>query len=78
MKPVTEPKQQINHAETGKLVREMREAKGISLRQLAKQMDVSAPFLSDMERGRRNWTTARFEQAERAINKPKPINPLTK
>jgi transcriptional regulator with XRE-family HTH domain len=37
----------------GERVRELREQKGMSLRELAKQLLVSAAFLSDIELGRR-------------------------
>lgn len=38
----------------GQQIRELREQKDLSLRDLAKKIDVSAPFLSDVELGRRN------------------------
>jgi len=37
----------------GQKLRELRERSGLSLREFAKQIDVSAPFLSDVELGRR-------------------------
>lgn len=37
----------------GKEIRRLREEQGISLRELAKRLDVSAAFLSDVELGRR-------------------------
>lgn len=37
----------------GKRIRELREQANISLRELAREADVSAPFLSDVELGRR-------------------------
>ena len=37
----------------GRKLRELREAAGISLRELAREAKVSAPFLSDVELGRR-------------------------
>jgi transcriptional regulator with XRE-family HTH domain len=44
-----------SHVKTlGDAVRFLRERKGISLRQLAAQVGVSAPFLSDLERNRRS------------------------
>lgn len=46
----------VDHEATGKLWRETRKGLGISLRALAKELDVSAAYLSDLERGRRNWT----------------------
>jgi transcriptional regulator with XRE-family HTH domain len=37
----------------GRKLRELREAAGISLRELAREAKISAPFLSDVELGRR-------------------------
>ena len=41
------------HAELGRMIRTAREKRGVGLRELAKLIDVSPPFLSDVERGRR-------------------------
>jgi transcriptional regulator with XRE-family HTH domain len=38
----------------GERIRELREEKDFSVRELAKQLKVSAPFLSDVELGRRH------------------------
>ena len=38
----------------GAAIRYLREKKGMSLRALAKEVSLSAPFLSDVEHGRRN------------------------
>jgi len=46
----------------GQSVRMVREEHGISLRDMARRMGVSAPTLSDLELGRRHWTKARLEQ----------------
>lgn len=61
--PVTETVEKIDHAATGALIRKHRMSKGKSLRWLAKQMKITAPFLSDLELGRRNWKGERFNQA---------------
>ena len=37
----------------GQRIRELREANNFSLRELAKKIEISAPFLSDIELGRR-------------------------
>lgn len=47
---------QVDHEGTGAEWRLHREVAGVSLRELARTMGVSAPYLSDLERGRRNWT----------------------
>ncbi len=46
----------IDHKATGEKARLYRKAKRFSLRQVAKEMKLSPPFLSDLERGNRNWT----------------------
>lgn len=37
----------------GEFIREKREATGLSLRELARRLEITAPFLSDIELGRR-------------------------
>ena len=57
---------EINQVETGRRARALRQKRGLSLREVARRMKVSAPFLSDLERGRRNWnveTKRRFNAA---------------
>ena len=41
------------HAEVGREMREARQTSGLSLRETARRLKCSAPFLSDMEMGRR-------------------------
>lgn len=48
--------EQIDHAATGATMRQLRTAHSISMREIARRMNLSAPFVSDLERGRRNWT----------------------
>lgn len=45
-----------DHRPLGAELRRRREAAGFSLREVARRMEVSAPFLSDLEHGKRNWT----------------------
>jgi transcriptional regulator with XRE-family HTH domain len=49
----------------GEAVRYLREARGLSLRELAERVGVSAPFLSDVERNRR--ATDRLEGLAQAL-----------
>lgn len=60
---------QADHVEAGRLIRKLRRKHGVSLRTLAKRMGFSAPFISDLERGRRNWTPETFNDAAKAITK---------
>lgn len=59
----------IDHAECGSVIRRLRESKNKSLRWLAHQMQITAPFLSDLERGRRNWSESRFFHAKQILTK---------
>ena len=47
--------ERIDNIKTGSALRKVRESKNISLRILAKRMEISAGYLSDLERGNRNW-----------------------
>lgn len=59
----TEKVSKINHIEAGQRIRSAREKAGKSLRWLANEMQKSPPYMSDLERGRRNWTPELFERA---------------
>jgi len=61
----------IDHERTGKEVRKERIKCGVSLRRVAKQMGLSPSFVSDLERGRRNWTSKRFHQYADALKAQK-------
>ena len=52
----------------GEAVRYAREQRGMTLRALARAVDVSPPFLSDLEHNRRS--TDRLPQMERALDVP--------
>ncbi len=51
-------------------MRRAREATGLSLRELARQMGISATFLSDVERDRAALPLTRYEQLPDAIRGP--------
>lgn len=55
--------QRYAEIEAGKAMREAREAAGISLRDMAEKLNVSPPFLSDMERGNRKYSEAWIDEA---------------
>lgn len=46
----------IDHVANGALMRQFRLDAKITLRKMAKLLKCSAPFVSDLELGRRNWT----------------------
>lgn len=51
----------------GERIRELREELDISLREFAKRMEVSAPFWSDVELGRRQPTDEKLREAARQL-----------
>lgn len=51
----------------GAEIRKLRTSLGVSLRSLASKLEISAPFLSDMELGRRAINRERFEQIRDAL-----------
>ncbi|MCD7974364.1 MAG: helix-turn-helix domain-containing protein [Phascolarctobacterium sp.] len=54
---------------SGKFLAELRESKDVTLRELARKMKVSAPFLSDVEKDRRSaLTSERIEQVAETLN----------
>jgi DNA-binding transcriptional regulator YiaG len=48
-------------------LRHMRQAAGISLREMARHMGISAMHLSDLERGLKPWVQERRKQFEQII-----------
>jgi DNA-binding transcriptional regulator YiaG len=53
--------------------RKIREQTGMSLREVAKIIGFSAAHMSDLERGRRNWTRDTLEKWQKALaRKPEP------
>jgi transcriptional regulator with XRE-family HTH domain len=67
MKAITEQIEAIDHIKTGRAARAEREDSGLSLRMTAIRMDISASFLSDLERGRRNWNADHIRAFNQAI-----------
>jgi transcriptional regulator with XRE-family HTH domain len=51
----------------GERIRELREERDISLRELAKKLGCSAPFWSDVELGRRNPSEAMLKDVARLL-----------
>ncbi len=56
------------HKRNGAYARELREGRGLSLREVARRMKISAMMLSDLERGNRNWTQDTLNAWENALN----------
>ena len=56
-------------ASVSDMLRTHRERSGLSLREVARRMKFSAPFVSDVERGRRNCTIEFADAFMEALNK---------
>lgn len=52
----------------GETMRETRKRRGTSLRNLALRMKLSAPYVSDLELGRRGWTQQRVLDYMKALH----------
>jgi transcriptional regulator with XRE-family HTH domain len=57
----------MTHRTLGEVVRELREKADLSLRELAKKIDVSPPFLSDLELGRRYPSDETLQKIAKAL-----------
>ena len=58
---------ELDQASVGTALRRRRQAAGRTLNSTARRMGISGPYLSDLERGRRNWTEALIKRFEKAI-----------
>ena len=67
--PVMKKVDTVDHVATGRLVRERRMALGMSVREAGAVMGISAPYLCDLERGRRNWSQAAIDRLK-LLRKP--------
>ena len=54
----------------GQFVRQLREKAGLSLRELARSLDISPPFLSDIELGRRHPSEDTLERLSKFLKVP--------
>ena len=53
----------------GQIIRTLRNRKAMSLRRLAFELDISPPFLSDLELGNRSFSKEMFNRAKSEIAK---------
>jgi len=51
--------ERVDHVETGAHVRALREKLGLGLREVARALQLSAAYVSDLELGKRSWTRSR-------------------
>ncbi len=70
MKPalVTVSTERVNNVATGARFRAYRLRAGVSLREIARRMGVSAPHLHNLEMGDRAWTAAVMSRAVAAVD----------
>jgi predicted transcriptional regulator len=61
----------IDHAACGKLIRDLRQSFGLTLTEVAWEMDIPVSVLCMLELGDRQWTEARFNLAEKTIREMK-------
>jgi len=59
----------IDHEATGAVIRTERKARGLTMLAVASEMNISIPYLRDLENGNRNWNTDLFAKAKNAITK---------
>ena len=61
----------LDHEATGRAIRTARVRSKRSLRSIARDLNVSATFLSDLERGLRHWTPTWVRRVTEAISSPR-------
>lgn len=66
--PVKKAVRVIDDEATGEIARELRLARGFSLRELGDAMGFSAMYLSQLERGVRRWTESLASKYIKAVN----------
>ena len=57
----------VDHARTGLMAREERQAQGLTQKAVADLMGLTEPYVCDLERGRRNWRPDLVEQFNNAL-----------
>lgn len=57
-----------DHKSVGSSMREERERRGWSIREMARRMGCSAPYVSDLEKGRRTWTPNTLDWYQSALS----------
>ena len=51
----------------GQQMRELREKKSVSVREIARKLGLSAPYISDLELGRRAFNAALIQRYKKAL-----------
>ena len=55
--------QEVDHMECGRIVRAARSEKAMTAKRLAELMNVSAAYVCELERGKRNWNIDLYSKA---------------
>ena len=72
-----ESKFRAENRSIGEAVRSIREASGCSLRSVARALELSAPYISDLEHGFRLWSPKLLSRYAEAIGE-RPVKTTTK
>jgi cytoskeletal protein RodZ len=57
---------ELDHVQVGAQLRTLRQSKQLTLLSVSRRLKLSLPYLSDLERGRRNWNDALAERFRKA------------
>ena len=57
----------VDNVATGALMRQARLKAGLTLREMARRLKCSAPYVCDLELGRRGWNESRLEEWARIL-----------
>lgn len=68
VKPIYSTTPVIDNEATGKAIKKRRDLLSVLQGDLASRLGFSQGYMSDLERGKRNWTEELFEQAVQAID----------
>ena len=69
LKPALTGEVVLDTKETAKAIAACRVALGIQQKVLASEMNISQPYLGDLERGARHWNMDLFEKAKAAMER---------
>lgn len=67
---------ELNHVVIGAEMRALRHKVGLSLQEMANRMGFTKPYLSDLERGKRNWNDdliAAYRKAKMGIDQAQAL-----
>lgn len=73
MELITKKVEVIDNEAIGNLARKTRWSLNIPLREVARRMNYSAAYISDLELGKRNWTQKLLNDYENALKTPRKV-----